>query len=250
MNRWNALSLVVLSLCAHELSAQPVVEAYDRFEMNWSNMRLRYFGESGAAKNLDVAEKEATDQGLLYALANIPKIRGEKGVSVENAENIAHAVSKQSYVFNTIYFSNGKVRVELDGSLALALDPGRKPYVKSSEGEAEAAADSETGSGVVIQVKGAKGPQLIGEIHDSGGDLVYSSQDVSPDAYRKNLIGRWFYKNSSELKSFAGGKPLTVEAEYRDGKLVVDKEAWAQVKKFTPKLLNEGRVAFVLPAVR
>ena len=133
MNRWSALYLVALSLGAHELTAQPVVEAYDRFEMNWSNMRLRYFGESASSgKNLDLAEKEATDQGLLYALANIPKIRGEKGVSLENAGDIAHAVSKQSFIFNTVYFSNGKVRVELESSLALALDPGRKPYVSKS----------------------------------------------------------------------------------------------------------------------
>lgn len=247
MNRWSALYLLVGSLGALELSAQPVVESFDRFEMNWSTMRMRYFGESAPGKNLDIAEKEATDQGLLYALANVPKVRGEKGVSVENAENIAHAVSKQSYVFNTIYFSNGKVRVELESSLALALDPGRKPYVsRASEADAEGSA----GSGVVIEVKGVKTPLLVGEIHDSSGDLVYSSQDVSPDAYRKQLVGRWFYQNSSELKSFAGAEPLRVEAEYRDGKFIVDKNAWNEVRKTTPKLLNEGRVAFVLPAVR
>lgn len=249
MNRWFALYVVALSLGAHELSAQPVVESYDRFEMNWSNMRLRYFGESSVNKNLDVAEKEATDQGLLYALANVPKIRGEKGVSVENAESIAHAVSKQSFVFNTVYFSNGKVRVELESSLALALDPGRKPFVSRPEAEGgdEGAA---AGSGVVIEVKGLSAPQLVSEIHDSAGELVYSSQDVSPDAYKKQLIGRWFYKNSSELRGFAGSEPLKVEADFKDGKLVVDKDAWNQVRKSTSKLLGEGRVAFVLPSAR
>jgi hypothetical protein len=246
MNRWSALCLLVGSFGALELSAQPVVESFDRFEMNWSTMRMRYFGESAPGKNLDIAEKEATDQGLLYALANVPKVRGEKGVSVENAENIAHAVSKQSYVFNTIYFSNGKVRVEMESSLALALDPGRKPYVSPSEAEGDGA----SGSGVVIEVKGVKTPLVVGEIHDSSGDLVYSSQDVSPDAYRKQLVGRWFYQNSSELKNFAGAEPLRVEAEYRDGKFIVDKNAWNEVRKSTPKLLNDGRVAFVLPAVR
>jgi len=250
MNRWCALYVVALSLGAHELSAQPVVESFDRFEMNWSNMRLRYFGESTANKNLDVAEKEATDQGLLYALANVPKIRGEKGVSVDNAENIAHAVSKQSYVFNTVYFSNGKVRVELESSLALALDPGRKPYVSRPEETMAEGEAAPSGSGVVIEVKGLKTPQLVSEIHDNTGELVYSSQDVSPDAYKKQLIGRWFYKNSSELRGFAGGEPLKVEADFRDGKLVVDKEAWNQVRRSTSKLLGEGRVAFVLPSAR
>ncbi len=247
MNRWCALYLVALSLGAHELGAQPVLESFDRFEMNWSNMRLRYFGESAANKNLDVAEKEATDQGLLYALANVPKIRSEKGASLDNAETIAHAVSKQSYVFNTVYFSNGKVRVELESSLALALDPGRKPFVSRPD-EADTVATAS--SGVVIEVKGLKAPQLVSEIQDSAGELVYSSQDVSPDAYKKQLIGRWFYKNSSELKGFSGAQPLRLEAEYKDGKLIVDKEAWNQAHQSTSKLLGEGRVAFVLPAPR
>ena len=247
MNRWSALYFVAASLGAMELSAQPVVESFDRFEMNWSTMRLRYFGESAPGKNLDLAEKEATDQGLLYALTNLPKVRGEKGVSVENAENIAHAVSKQSFVFNTVYFSSGKVRVELESSLALALDPGRKPYVSKA---AEANADNSGGSGVVIEVKGLNSPQVVSEIHDSAGDLIYSSQDVNPDTYKKQLIGRWFYKNSSELKGFAGAEPLKIDAEFREGKLVVDKEAWNQVRKSTSKLLGEGKVAFVLPGVR
>ncbi len=245
MKRASFISFGLLTLAlAQAAVAQPVLESFDRFEMNWSSMRLRYFGESAPNKSLEAAEKEATDQGLLYALANVPKVRGEKGVSDENAEAIAKTVSKQSFVYNTIFFSNGKVRVELEASLALALDPGRRPYQPhAAEGEEGA------GSSVIVDVKGLKSPLLLGEIRDNAGDVVYSSEDVSPDVYRKQLIGRWFYNGSSELKSFAGNEPVHVDATYQDGKLVVDKEAWDAVRKSKSKLLGEGKVAFVLPSV-
>ncbi|RZA15476.1 MAG: hypothetical protein EOP10_26290 [Proteobacteria bacterium] len=243
MNRFGLSGLAVLVFSTQQLVAQPVIETFDRFEMNWSTMKLRYFGESAVGKTLDLAEKEATDQGLLYALANVPKIRTEKGVPVENAGDIANAVTKQSYAYNTVYFSNGKVRVELESSLALALDPGRKPFTpKAVEG-------GESGSGnqsVVVEVSGASSPTLIKEIVDSSGELAYSSQDVSPEAYRKSLTGRWFYPNSSELKSFAGDQAVRVKASFQNGKLVVDKAAWEEARSRASKSLADGRVAFVL----
>lgn len=245
MNRFYFAGLAFLTLASLELSAQPVVETFDRFEMNWSTMRLRYFGESSKAKTLDAAEKEATDEGLLYALASVPKIRSEKGAPSDNASDIASAISKQSYAYNTIYFSDGKVRVELDSSLALALDPGRRPYAPKS---AESADQAANGTSVVLEVIGLQGPALIKEIHTHSGELAYSSQDVSPEAYRKTLTGRWFYKDSPELRNFAGAEPMQIKASFQNGKLVVDQAAWEAARLNAPKSLADGRVAFVLPA--
>lgn len=243
MNRYTFAGLAVLILSTQTLSAQPVVETFDRFEMNWSTMRLRYFGESAVGKTLDVAEKEATDQGLLYALANVPKIRSEKGVSVDNAGDIANAVSKQSWAYNTVYFSDGKVRVELESSLALALDPGRHPYNPKANESSEGGGSA---SSVVVEVAGLSSPTLINEIVDNSGEVAYSSSDVSPEAYRKSLTGRWFYPNTPELKSFVGREPVRVKGTYANGRVVVDKAAWVSARQNASKSLSDGRVAFVI----
>ena len=245
MNRFYFAGLAFLTLASFDLSAQPVVETFDRFEMNWSTMRLRYFGESSKAKTLDAAEKEATDEGLLYALSSVPKIRSEKGAPSDNANDIASAISKQSYAYNTIYFSGGKVRVELDSSLALALDPGRRPYVPRSVDSTDSSAN---GTSVVLEVSGLGGPTLIKEIYTNDGEMAYSSQDISPEAYRKTLTGRWFYKNSPELKNFAGADPIRIKATFQNGMLVVDQAAWETARLNAPKSLADGRVAFVLPS--
>ncbi len=241
MTRFSFAVLAVYGLTASSVFAQRVVENVDRFEMNWSTMRLRYFGESATGKALDLAEKEATDQGLLYALANVPKIRAEKGASVDGASDIANAVSKQSYTYNTVYFSNGKVRVELESNLALALDPGRKPFAPVETNDS-----AEAPTSLVIRVSGLTQPSLVEEIKDSSGETAYSSQDVSPEAYRKSLLGKWFYANSPELRSFAGSKTHEIEATYQNGRLVVEKSSWESFKKGGAKALRDARVAFVL----
>lgn len=242
MNRTSFAGLLAFVLSTQTLCAQPVVETFDRFEMNWTTMRLRYFGESALAKNFDVAEKEATDQGLLYALANVPKIRDEKGAPSDNAGAVANAVSKQSFAYNTVYFSNGRVRVELESSLALALDPGRQPFnpkpFEPSEGSGA--------SPVIIEVSGLSSPALIKEVVDSSGEVAYSSGDVTPEVYRKNLTGRWFYPNSYELKAFSGADPLKVKGSFQNGKVVVERSAWDEARKNAPKAFADGRVAFVL----
>ena len=245
MNRLYFAGLIFFTISSANLPAQPVVETFDRFEMNWSTMRLRYFGDSASAKSLDVAEKEAIDQGLLYALANVPKIRSEKGVSVDNANDIAAAVSKQSYAYNTIYFSSGKVRVELESSLALALDPGRQPFAPKAEEASGVTADRNS---VVVEVSGLTSPTLIKEIYNDSGELAYNSADVSPEAYRKTLTGRWFYMNSPELKNFVGVEPVQVKATLQNGTLVVNSVAWEEARRKAPKSFADGRVVFVIPS--
>jgi hypothetical protein len=243
MSRFGLSGLVVLLLSTQTMMAAPVVETFDRFEMNWSTMKLRYFGESASGKTLEAAEKEATDQGLLYALSNLSKIRSEKGIPVDGVEGIASTVTRQSYSYNTVYFSNGKVRVELESSLALALDPGRKPFLSKSVEEV----DTRLGTpSIVFEVIGIESPTLIREIYDSAGELAYSTQDVSPEAYRKFLTGRWFHPKSSELKAFAGNEAITVKSVYQNGRVVIDKSTWEEARSRATPSLRDGRVAFVL----
>lgn len=224
--------------------AQPVIENFDRFEMNWSNMRVRYYGESPSDPNkggYELAEKEAVNKGLMYALTTVPKMREGKGLKAD-APGIPETVTKLSYVYNTVYFSDGRVRTELNSSLAAALDPGHSKFA----GDTPNAAAPEASS-IILEVSSAKSPFVVQEIKTSTGDLAYSSESVAKDAYKKQLTGRWFYANSPELREFSGSKPLKIAAEVHNGQIVVDKDEWAKLRATNERLLQEAKVAYVLP---
>ncbi len=227
-------------------NAQPVTEQIDRFELNYSTMRLRFYGEATvdfAQKGFEGAEKIATEDGLVYALAALAKVRAQKGLSEEASAALATELTKTAYVFNTTYFTDGRVRVELDSSLPKAMDPGVKDFL----GEDPAAQPSE-GSAVVVQISGLKTPFLQTEIRSTDGELLYSPKDIAKSAYKKQMTGRWFFKNSGELKSYVGAKPVEIDAVAEGDKtLIVTKESWTKLKTEHPRLLEEAKLAFVIP---
>lgn len=238
--------LVVGLLFVGVVQAQPVTESVDRFELNYSNMRIRFYGEATAdfsQKGFEEAEKIATDDGLLYALNSLAKIRTQKGLKSENPVMLANELTKQAYVANTIYFTDGKVRVELESSLPKALDNG---YGEFNGEEPKAPASDATA--ILIQIEGIKIPLMEAEIRSPEGELLYSPKNIAKSAYRKQMLGRWFFKNSSELKAYAGQTPVVVDAKAESGKsLVLAKDTWEKLKLEHPRLLEEAKIAYVLP---
>jgi hypothetical protein len=227
-------------------NAQPVTEQIDRFELNYSTMRIRFYGEAVvdfAQKGFEGAEKIATDDGLMYALSALAKVRAHKGLNEEASAALAEELTKTAYVYNTTYFTDGRVRVELDSSMPKAMDPG----VTNFAGEDPSAQASE-GSAVVININGLKAPLLQTEIRSTDGELLFSAKDVAKSAYKKQMMGRWFFKKSGELKSYAGSKPVEIEAVAEGDKtLIVTKESWTKLKTEHPRLLEEAKLAFVIP---
>jgi hypothetical protein len=226
--------------------AQPVTEQIDRFELNYSTMRIRFYGEAVvdfAQKGFEGAEKIATDDGLVYALASLAKIRAQKGLKDDDSPAIASEITKTAFVYNTTYFTDGRVRVELESSLPRVLD-----YGVSEFGGEEPKSQVSEGSAVVLQISGLKTPFLQMEIRSTDGELLYSPKDVAKSAYKKQMVGRWFFKNSSELKSYVGSKPVEINAVAEGDKtLIVTKDSWSKLQTEHPRLLEEAKLAFVIP---
>lgn len=227
--------------------ALPVTEQIDRFELNWSTMRIRFYGEATvdfAQKGFEGAEKVATDEGLMYVLSSLNKVRNQKGLKDNSNSAIAHEVTKQAFVYNTVYFTDGRIRVELDSSLPKAFDAGLSDFL-AEEPQSQATGDA---SAVILQITGLKGPLLQTEIRSTDGELLYSHKNIAKSAYKKQLAGRWFFKNSLELKSYAGTNPVMIDAVAEGDKgLVVMKDQWNKLKAEHPRLLEEAKLAFVIP---
>lgn len=233
--------------------AQPVVETYDRFELNWSTMRIRFYGEAAVGSGeraFDTAEKTATEDGLHYALGNLVKVRQKKGVDTitidaSDASKTAVDLTKQAYIVNTTYFDNSRIRVDLEGQMSKAFEfAATQDAFRLEEPEAKPT----DATAIVVLVKDAEVPQLTQAIVASSGETLYSAGSVSRSAFRKNMLGRWFYQNSIELKNFSGKSPLVLEAQVAEGNLVVSKDQWNEAMQQHARLIEEAKVAFVLPS--
>ncbi|WP_141736581.1 hypothetical protein [Oligoflexus tunisiensis] len=225
--------------------AQPVTEQIDRFELNYSTMRIRFYGEATvdfAEKGFEGAEKVAVEDGLMYVLSALSKARAQKGLNEEASAALASELTRSAYVYNTTYFTDGRVRVELDSSLSRAMDFGVSEFASE-----EPKSEPSEGSAIVVQISGLKVPLLQTEIRSTDGELLFSPKDVARSAYKKQLAGRWFFKNSGELKSYAGPKPIEINAVAEGDKtLIVTKDSWSKLKADHPRLLEEAKLAFVI----
>ncbi len=232
--------------------AQPVLESYERFELNWSAMRVRFFGESqvgGGESGFDVAEKIAIDDGLKYALGQVGKMRQKVGVGSEEDDQtsqVAHELTKQAYVVNTSYYADGRVRVDLEGQMSKVFETNAS---KGGFKLGDPTSEPTEATAVVLEIKSATSPQLVPEIVSSTGETLYSVGNVARSSFRKNMLGRWFYQNSVELKNFRGKSPLVLEAELGpEGRVTVSKEQWKQLESEHPRLFEDAKIAFVISA--
>ncbi len=236
--------LPIISACWTAIvTAAPVIESFDRFELNWTSMKIRFYGESTVAssnKGYSEAEKAAIEDGILYALTSLTNVRAEKGLG-QGYKNLPNDFTKQSYLFNTSYYADGRVRTEMESSLVKALDLGGQNYL--AEDQQSQPTDA---TAVLVNVRGLKGPRMLSGIYSTDGELLHDSGGVMKASYRKNALGKWFYRNSGELKAFSGANASTIEGQYSGGRLLVNKADWDNVKKTHQKLLEESKVAFIL----
>lgn len=245
--------MTIKSLCAAagfalsaKLVAAPVVEKVDRLEVNWSALKVRYYGEATPAEmasepDLKNAERKARSEGQSYAAQALKEL-GAPDLA-DQAAKAAQEASGAATSYNTTYFGDGSVRVYLEGSL-----PQARGSVVPFQGKTDGAAAT-TYTGIVLKLDKAAKPRASYQVVDENGGVLFAAADMSESAYRKNLMGRWFRRPStSELTSAVGANPLVVEAAVQaDGRFVVSKASWQQAAEANKPLLVNGQIALTLP---
>ena len=241
------LSLVACSLLTHpmELSAETGA-LYDRVQLNWDTMRIKFYGEARKSDSVQEAERMAVKEGISYIVEAIPAIRLatlEGGlVSKRSSADIAKKVSTKTYSQKTTYFSDGRVRVDLESSLPNALAPEGVDFAKDEP-------DEEMGhaTGLQISLKAPMDPQIMFEVQDEDGDSLYRLKDVAKSEFSKNFMGRFFQSvDRSKIKYFIGAKPLKINGKLKgDRVIVVSSDAWESLLKDNYGILERAKVAVV-----
>lgn len=231
---------------ANQAQSMPVTEVIDRVELNWSTMRIRFYGEAAPTSgqvDYDQAEKVATEEGLLYALQALPKIRSEKGLGSPVDNRIAAELTRQTYITNTTYFPDGRVQVDLEGNLPKALEP-----TDASFGLDEPQSEPSQATVIVLNLTQNAQPSLSPEIITDSGETLYSMRQIAQSAFRKNMTGRWYYQKSFELKSYSGANPVVLDAVPQGTRFVVDRAQWQKIASEHPRVIEEARIVFALPS--
>jgi hypothetical protein len=72
---------------------------------------------------------------------------------------------------------------------------------------------------------------------------------MAEEAFRKNLMGRWYRRpSSSELSEAVGKNPISIHATLMpSGQIVVPREAWDKALEGHKSLLINGAIALALP---
>ena len=121
------LAISTLLLLATPCPAAELEPLYDRVQLNWDTMRIKFYGETSRQDSAKQSEEQAIKEGLAYIVEALPSIRlanlEGQYIGAEFSRRVAKKVSRQTYSSKTIYFSDGRVRVDLESSLPKALAP-------------------------------------------------------------------------------------------------------------------------------
>lgn len=244
-------TVLVLAIFAEQHGFAVIKEVEDRIEMDWSTLRIRYYGQAPgtalAGESYQMAVDRALQEGLSYLVKTFPEVQaGRQGRNSDDADReIAHRIASTTYIAHTVYFANGGVRVDLESSLARALASTDITFQKD---KAEQLPSENTA--LLIRLDQAIKPKPHYEIvAESSGKVLFQVADIAKEEYEKNLMGRWFVgERGREFRSYAGDKPLVIEARVKgDGRLEVKPELWEEVRQNNPGLLETAKIALILP---
>ncbi len=240
--------LLLLGLtCAQAFSA-PVIQKTDRAELNWTTMKIRFYGEGQLSKQtFAVSEKGAIQDGLNYIFKELPAIRKEnfKIAKVDgDHQQAALELTKRTYPIQTNVSADGVLTVELESSLVTAL----KPLVEHNQQVEDSSEAGPKHTGIVIKIKGDFIPKPVYKLVDEEGDLLYSHKDVSEAAFEKNLMGRYVKGYSKhEIRSILGRETLEIDASVdSDGNLKVNNAVWDEVLRADAPLVRDAKILLVL----
>ena len=231
----------------------PVVEVYDRFEMNWGTLRVKFFGEKrgSSSEGLEYQEKQqmAWEDGLAYVSDKIRDMRKNKDcwdteIEPENveAERAFDGVSKSTYSTLTTYFGEGSIRIQMESSLTKALFPAAVNLDSTEPGSAEGVKHT----GVVLEVDGKSSvtPCPTYTLVDESGEVLFDSKKVWKAAFEKNFMARWYSQPSkNEVRRHVGDNPLKIPVKLDSkGRFSLDRVVWEQVVVGNEPLLSGAKV--------
>jgi hypothetical protein len=238
--------------------AAPIIEKLDRMEINWSKQRVQFYGQANPSdlamgEDYKSLEKRAWKDGLSYIakkardlhIAAFEPLEFSPKSLAASADAAAQQVTQSTMSINTIFYGNGGVQVVLENSLVKIFDSAN---LRFSQKEANVSGSTQY-SGFVISLDQSTPARAFYQIIDEDSKILFDYRFIAEDAYKKNLMGRW-YKNPtpSEVLESAGVQPVTIAAQVvREGVYRVSRVEWDQMVYGHKGLLAAGMLMIAVP---
>lgn len=227
---------------------KPWVDKLTAGGVNWTTLKLEFTGLADAGsdiKNAKDIEQLAWRNGVgagAQALGEFfDQQLPDRKADLENAQK---NLRSSLYSVNTTYYSNGRVRVDLEVPLAKLLnvaDAGTQSLTHAKEQPGH--------TGIVIKVPEDMAPTPYYTLV-VGGKPVFDFRYINKDAVQKNLAGRWFRKpKPSEWKSFVGENPLVLngQANPKNAQIEIPAAEWDRlISGGDSRLLSQGQIVFAV----
>ena len=229
---------------------RPIIEESSNFKINWFDLKASAHevvppAQSPTGQSFKSAELQARHKARNALLENFKSLLSAKTNGSQAPETKAILASNASQALNsvnTIYNSDGSVRVEYEAHLGRLINTDSLGSQGSGSDDLEL--QPATNSGLLIQLKGEMAPRAIYEIVSSNGDILFSHKLVNHKILKKKLMGRWAQNASAgEISKALGNKPITLEATAgKPGQMIVDETQWRLATGTNPQLLLKANI--------
>lgn len=240
------------------LWAAPIIEKIDRLEINWSKHRVQFYGQANPSElvlgeDYKSIEKRAWKDGISYIskkardlhIAAFEPLEFNPKNLAASADAAAQNVTQSTMSINTIFYGNGGVRVVLENSLVKVFDSDNMRFTQK---EANVSGSTQY-SGFIISLDRPTPARAFYQIIDEDSTILFDYRFVAEDAYKKNLMGRWFSNPTpTEVLESAGLQPVTIAAQVvREGVYKVARAEWEQMVYGHKGLLAAGLLTITVP---
>jgi hypothetical protein len=248
-NLWFAAVFIV----AESALAEPLIEKVENFEIDWSNLTVRYTGsahlnEAEKPETLRDIELLARRAGANTAYASARSVLSKKVYEVDpervrqDAIAAADELVKAASSTQTRYFADGTVQVGFEAPLG----PSLAAFARTASNKGLAAEwEQPKNTGIVFEIDGKAQPMANYRILNSAGASLFASGDLAPEVYASGLMGRWFLNaRDHELKRIVGDDPAVVKLTHGSpGTFIVDEDAWRALVASNAQHLLQARIA-------
>jgi hypothetical protein len=223
-----------------------ITESFERIEIDWLKMRIRYHGIADVKDTNTWAESEkaALGEGLNHLVANLPQMAKGREFAKNDffTSKMAYNIASATYISNLELNADGRVRVDLESAIGIVLaQSGGLEFVRDL---AEESQDSHTR--LVLELSNEVKPMPVYQLVDSDGDILFSVGDVAKKEFERRMMGRWF--SGQERAKALTGKPFILKAEpIGKGQFQVDEDRWEQFKDANVGLIQRAKIALILP---
>lgn len=254
--------MIAVSFSASSALGRPWVESEGGFELNWSNLLIKFNGQvitqEGDGDALKQVDRVAWRNGFDASAKVVDAILGQQveALRLSSARSpsadggSALEAGRQAYLktvksLETTYYASGQVQMAMQGQLRSAFGVLLGELALGSEASDSGSGDNEDAT-LVLTVPTSTKPVVAFWLVDSEGDTLFSPKNVNKSVLSQGTMASWFKGHAPEniLKS---GKSQSLQVvKVMDGaRFVVDREAFKALLPASHKSLTAGKVVIV-----